>query len=521
VANFSVSNRSVLRFINDFLIAPISPHVPTAEELAFLSSMQQVLDLLAEDEAKDSTVQLRDRLRAARRDWRVTTAARLRSVADAFAADPSDPKSGVDQIAAIRVDYIKAIPDIAIQGVSAETASFQGEFTVSCSYARDAAEQAFLDRLKAMFDFLAAEEIDDKRKAYSDAVVTARKAQRADTSGKLRENAIDWRRGLKSEVATNNILVFRGGYKALCERLGHSLFSIFVVRGKDAGEADPLDQDVVVDLRITLAQGLPSPNDVASPEKQDLFVQINNACATVRTVCQQIREQSKKLKKVDKIEAARKRARRLQDEYITKLAGVGRLGLEGPHTALAKLALNSLKSEFVAQEAGRIKNRYLRVLGYWSAGFAIALLLGHIWIRATGCALPSSPAAKSICIASWWDVHRNFLLAASSAAVGTWVSFAVRRLDLPFEEIALLEEESLDPPFRIVFVVALTLIVCLLFWTRAINIEIGNLRTAPDDFTATGSIAIVVGMFCGLSERALATAISGRAAAFVRGVAGG
>jgi hypothetical protein len=113
------------------------------------------------------------------------------------------------------------------------------------------------------------------------------------------------------------------------------------------------------------------------------------------------------------------------------------------------------------------------------------------------------------------------LLAATGAAAGTWVSFAIRRLDLPFEDLPMLEESSLDPPFRILFVVALTFTVCLLFWTSAINIEIGNLKTGPDSFKTTGSIAFLVGMFCGLSERALATAVSGRAAAFVRGVAGG
>jgi hypothetical protein len=85
----------------------------------------------------------------------------------------------------------------------------------------------------------------------------------------------------------------------------------------------------------------------------------------------------------------------------------------------------------------------------------------------------------------------------------------------------LLDEESLEPPFRLLFVVALTLTVCLLFWTGAINVKIGDLNTSPDSFKLMGSIAVLVGMFCGLSERTLATAISGRAAAFVRGVAGG
>jgi hypothetical protein len=113
-----------------------------------------------------------------------------------------------------------------------------------------------------------------------------------------------------------------------------------------------------------------------------------------------------------------------------------------------------------------------------------------------------------------------FLLAAAGAAIGTWISFAIRRLDLPFEELTLLEEASLDPPFRILFVTGLTLIVCLLFWNGAVNIEIGNLKTGPAYFKTSGTIAILIGMFCGLSERALATAVSGRAAAFVKGVGG-
>jgi hypothetical protein len=50
--------------------------------------------------------------------------------------------------------------------------------------------------------------------------------------------------------------------------------------------------------------------------------------------------------------------------------------------------------------------------------------------------------------------------------------------------------------------------------TGALTIEIGNLKTSQ----LCGATAVPVGTFLGIAERALATAISGRAAAFVKGV---
>jgi hypothetical protein len=112
-----------------------------------------------------------------------------------------------------------------------------------------------------------------------------------------------------------------------------------------------------------------------------------------------------------------------------------------------------------------------------------------------------------------------FLIAATGASLGTWLSFSIRRVSLTFEDLGLLEDDLLDPGVRVIFVIALTMTACLLFWTGAMNIEIGLLKTGS--LKGDGEIAMLVGIFCGLSERALATAISGRATAFVKGIAGG
>ena len=94
-------------------------------------------------------------------------------------------------------------------------------------------------------------------------------------------------------------------------------------------------------------------------------------------------------------------------------------------------------------------------------------------------------------------------------------------MNLSFSDLGILEEDLLDPSVRIIFVIALTLTACLLFWTGVMNIEIGNLKTNAAEFIQKGSIAMLLGVFFGISERALATAISGHATAFVRGVGGG
>lgn len=80
---------------------------------------------------------------------------------------------------------------------------------------------------------------------------------------------------------------------------------------------------------------------------------------------------------------------------------------------------------------------------------------------------------------------RNFFLLVAGAGVGTWLSFALRRVIVTFLDLAALEEDRLDPGVRVLFITALTSIVGLLIWTGAVSLGIGNsllrsfTRTAP------------------------------------------
>lgn len=491
--DFFVNDRPNSRFAGDFQVDVDPAHKLTDEEKAYLADVARILDKLAADEAADRSVKLRDTLATARKDGRGGACTKLRAKADELAAGAIDAVQAKERNAVIEDEYVKNIPDIKLVEKS------PGLFAVSgVGLNRD--EQAYLDQLSELFDTFAAEEREDAAANYSEAALMVRRTQRADATRELTKDFDYWKEGLDSRVAAGNVSFITGSYRALRDRLARPLFSVRVTPGvgREAGYN--------IDLSIPVESGLPAPDNVPSSDKQELFVQIMNAKTVVLSVCRQVRARATKRFFAKAEEEQRGLA--LLGEYINKLAEIGRLGLEGPHTGLAKLALASLKAEFVAREAEEIMNRYVRRLGFWAAGFVTVFLLVYCVILWKGAG-------------SWWDVHKTFLLAGVGAAAGTWVSFSVRQVNLTFEQLASPEEELLDAPLRIMFVVALTLTVCLLFWTGAVNIEIGNLKTGPDSFKATGSIAILVGMFCGLSERALASAISSRAAAFVRGVAGG
>lgn len=384
---------------------------------------------------------------------------------------------------------------------------FEGDFLLEpeVSHQKTPEERAYLDKLKTVLTDLARdEEYDDSDpERAKTAYILARKDCRKSAAAALRQEAEQFiGKRLSPEFALENALVIKGMYRRNLQLLSDQLF---IVQEKYVNNR-------AVDVKIDVAQGLAPPNDKPSAEQEQLYVALSKATMVVRTVCQRMTNRADRLfnQVVIPVNTApeKDRAALLLDANIRKLAGIGRLGLEGTHTALAKLALDGLREEFVAQEGGRIKNSYIRSLGTSAGIVAIAMLLVYVMIE------------NGFIGSAWWQAHKNFLLAAAGGALGTWLSFSIRRVQLSFDDLAILEEDMLDPSVRVVFVVGLTLAACLLFWTGAINIEIGNLKTQRESFAVTGSIALLVGLFCGIAERALATAISGRAAAFVKGVGG-
>jgi hypothetical protein len=195
--------------------------------------------------------------------------------------------------------------------------------------------------------------------------------------------------------------------------------------------------------------------------------------------------------------------------YVHQLAGIARVGLQGREvslTTMAKQSLLSLQEEFVAMEAGSVKNRYLRRLG-WRCLLAAALsVVAYCLCRIAGAEAASIPHA-----------FRNFFLLTAGTAVGTWISFSLRRVILTFLDLAALEEDQMDPTNRVLFILGLSSVVGLLFWTGAVSVGMGEFQS---DIAKHGAWALLIGLLLGIAERAMATAVSKRATDFAGAIGG-
>ncbi|WP_454758747.1 hypothetical protein [Caulobacter segnis] len=192
------------------------------------------------------------------------------------------------------------------------------------------------------------------------------------------------------------------------------------------------------------------------------------------------------------------------NEAFDKLLALAQVGLPGvdPAVSTAKAALASLQAEVVGREAGRIKNTYMVKLGSWALlGGALGFLAFFI--------LDQNFPWVSLRIFK----YRYFFLLWSGCMAGAWVSFATRKAILSFFDLVAVEDDQVEPPLRLLFTGILTVILALVFTTGLANVVIGGFQASS--LLVSGSTAILVGAFAGLSEKALPAALMKRAQDFI------
>ena len=189
------------------------------------------------------------------------------------------------------------------------------------------------------------------------------------------------------------------------------------------------------------------------------------------------------------------------DEYFSRLADLARAALGQDQVRLGGMALLALQNEIVTRESGPVKNAYIRRLGGWALLFGMFATVAYLYCRyGYTSAVP--------------ELHRfrEFFSMLAGCFLGTWLSFSIRRVQLTFDDLARLEQDSLDPSIRLLFVAGLTIVVGLLLATKAIVITIGGFNSA---FLDSGTAAVLIGCLCGIGEMGLPTAIAQRASEFV------
>lgn len=181
--------------------------------------------------------------------------------------------------------------------------------------------------------------------------------------------------------------------------------------------------------------------------------------------------------------------------YFRQLLSLAQTGLVGKNAQpeLARRALANVKREVTLREAGRIKNGYMRVLG-WRA-----LYLG-------------APALVTAYVLRSLGVHslETMLLTVWGGCMGgCWLSFGARKPTVAFQDLQVLEEDRVEPLLRLVFAGLLAMIVAILAATGAVDVKLGALSASL--LVKSYKVAILVGILTGLAEQALPSKLLKRA----------
>jgi hypothetical protein len=193
-------------------------------------------------------------------------------------------------------------------------------------------------------------------------------------------------------------------------------------------------------------------------------------------------------------------------EKLLSLTAAG-LGTLQADPAVADAALDALQSEVVDREAGRMKNAYMIRLG-------IPALLAATAFAAMYFVYQYVPPRGR------WPAeiynYRHVFLVLSGCMMGTWASFAARKVVLGFLDLAVLEQDRLDPKLRLIFTGVLTIFLTLVIVTGMVDIVIGGFHASR--LVGSGTVALLMGALAGLTEQTLPAALLDRARSFVQAV---
>ena len=182
---------------------------------------------------------------------------------------------------------------------------------------------------------------------------------------------------------------------------------------------------------------------------------------------------------------------------LTSLSQVGLVGL-GASPTVGFDALRVFEADIVEREAGPIKNQYMCKLGLWAIRFGAVGVIAYFLYTY----LPSLPFEKIY-------QYRNFFLVWTGCMAGAWASFASRNVTLAFNDLVALEEDRIEPQLRLLFTGVLTIILALIFTTGVADIHVGTFQAS--NILRSGSVALLIGAFAGLAEKALPSAVMARA----------
>jgi hypothetical protein len=194
--------------------------------------------------------------------------------------------------------------------------------------------------------------------------------------------------------------------------------------------------------------------------------------------------------------------------YYVKLFHLAQLGLEGqnavPDTARSALAVTAM--DLVDDEAGSVKNAYLKRLGLHAAMLSVPFLVLYCvafawqgeWLTRTFALLRiDRPLLAGFCMLWVGCFH------------GVWLSYGIRKAKIGIADLTAREEDRMQPQMRLLFAGLLTFAIGLMVATGVVDIEIGGISLSR--IIDTPMFAYLAGMCFGIAELVLPASIGNKA----------
>lgn len=192
--------------------------------------------------------------------------------------------------------------------------------------------------------------------------------------------------------------------------------------------------------------------------------------------------------------------------HRVRLAAESGCVIDPVNPARARSALASIRDDVVERKGRPAKYRYLTYLAFWGLGF-LAI---------------ESAAPVAAQYALGWNV-RGFAFGCAwmmcGAVIGAWFSLATTRREIAFEEMPQFLDFRYEPFIRLLFVSILAFVLALLIDVGAIKLEVAGIELAK--FAETWTTAVLLGLICGIGEKAVTVRIVNRVQQMVSPASGG
>jgi hypothetical protein len=194
--------------------------------------------------------------------------------------------------------------------------------------------------------------------------------------------------------------------------------------------------------------------------------------------------------------------------YYVRLFRIAQLGLEGDNAVpeVATGVLAAVTADLIDDEAGFIKNSHLKNLGGFVALYSIVCLS----LYATVQLFSRNGEVASLAAMGMDTVMLSMLLILwVGCFIGVWLSYGIRTTSFSLADLTTRDQDRLEPHIRLLFAGLLSMIIGLLCALGFIKVEIGNIEIT--NIMNNPMQALILGLFCGISELALPSSIGTRA----------